>query len=152
MRALRGWSRAIDTARLLAKGKASAAEPEEEPESQLQINMLNANGQAPIHCAAQRGDRGIMTVVVDGGAHRGRGPSTLLTWTTGADVNMRNRDGETALHIAAYAGHESCVRHLLDCDGARPPARRRRTLIHTSSWQPILRPPIRTVGQHCTMP
>lgn len=98
-----------------------AGEPPPIPKAHSQVNSLNAAGFAPLHCVAAKGNRAIASLLLDYGA------SSLFVscladayWAMpGADINLRNREGETPLHVAAFYGHETVARLLLDFQSAR---------------------------------
>jgi len=71
------------------------------------INARRAeDGRTPLHAAAERGHRKMVTFLLNKGAF----------------VNARDDEGDTPLHLAATAGHDSIVRILLS-DNADATAR-----------------------------
>jgi len=71
------------------------------------INARRAeDGRTPLHAAAERGHRKMVTFLLNKGAF----------------VNARDDEGDTPLYLAAAAGHDSVVRILLS-DGADATAR-----------------------------
>jgi ankyrin repeat protein len=66
--------------------------------SDFDVNVLDGNGYAPLHYAAQNGQKQKVEVLIG----------------QGADVDARDRWDETALYIAVSRGHKNIVELLID--------------------------------------
>ena len=102
----------------------------------MPIDLLAADGLAPLHWALAGDDAAIMTLLLDRGSpvdvRSSEGATPLMTAVQnasldtvsflldhGADVNAHDRRGFTALHRAAEMGREDVAARLLD-RGASP--------------------------------
>ena len=64
---------------------------------QIDINLLNEEGNTPIQVAALGGSLEIVRLMI----------------RFGADPNLSNRDGWSTLHISAYAGHSEITQYIM---------------------------------------
>ena len=64
---------------------------------QIDINLLNEEGNTPIQVAALGGSLDIVRLMI----------------RFGADPNLSNRDGWSTLHISAYAGHSEITQYIM---------------------------------------
>lgn len=64
------------------------------------INIKDASGKTPLHCAAQTGHLEMVRFLTE----------------QGANIDSRNYNGHTALHLAAWEGHLNVVECLVEID------------------------------------
>ncbi|OWK17890.1 hypothetical protein Celaphus_00008920 [Cervus elaphus hippelaphus] len=117
-------------------------------EHRADANLVDEDGWAPLHFAAQNGDDRSAHLLLDQGArvdaqeHEGWTPLHLAAQNNSenvarllvshqADPNLREAEGKTPLHVAAYFGHVSLVK-LPTAQGAELDGRQRnlRTPLH----------------------
>ncbi|MEJ2174316.1 MAG: ankyrin repeat domain-containing protein [bacterium] len=105
-------------------------------EKRVNVNARDANGEAPLHRAVERGMPRLSKLLIDAGANvrarskHGETPLHLaalhadpilaeLLLAAGADANARNDAGESVLYWAALTGNTETVRVLIE-RGADP--------------------------------
>uniref|UniRef100_A0AC35GDL7 Uncharacterized protein n=1 Tax=Panagrolaimus sp. PS1159 TaxID=55785 RepID=A0AC35GDL7_9BILA len=118
-----------------------------------QIHCPNADGNKPLHLAAQKNFDMLRTVAAAGGhldanernnigrtalhevAERGDEQMLKLMYKMKADANIMDKDEKTPLHIAAERGHTHMVENLIDRFGSSIRARTRdgSTLLHIAA-------------------
>ena len=78
-----------------------------------------ADGQGPLHLAAQWGQSEVLTTLIE----------------HGADINRQDAEGKTPLHHAIENGQQGIINMLLGCPGINLSARDRAGLSPFACWR-----------------